>query len=165
MMICEMCGKEVPITKPMLVEGSKLSLCQSCARFGDEYKASNPTPGAPVPKSVIEDRLQRRERRMQTRDIYSVSSRELIGDYGEAVRKAREAKGLDMEEFAKSIFERKGTIARIEANDLVPDDKLIAKLEKALDIRLKEEVQSGGQMGDGGKRSEGMTLSNFIKKE
>ena len=164
-MICEMCGKDVPITKPMMVENSKLNLCPNCARFGDEYKATSTTPGSPVPKSVIEDRLQRRERRMQTRDIYSVSSRELIDDYGEAIRKAREAKGLDLEEFAKSIFERKGTVARLEANDLVPDDKLIAKLEKALDIRLKEEVQSGGYVGDGGKKSDGMTLSNFIKKE
>ncbi|MCL2295838.1 MAG: multiprotein bridging factor aMBF1 [Methanomassiliicoccaceae archaeon] len=163
-MICEMCGKDVPITKPMLVEGSKLNLCSNCARFGDEYKGANPSPSAPVPKSVIEDRLQRRERRMQTRDIYSASSRELIDNYGEVIRCAREAKGLDMDEFAKSIFERKGTIAKLEANDLVPDDKLINKLEKALDICLKEEVQSGGQVGGSNKSSEGMTLSNFIKK-
>jgi len=160
-----MCGKEVPITKPMMVEGSKLNLCQNCARFGDEYKETNSSPGTPVPKSVIEGRLQRRERRMQTRDIYSSTTRELIDDYGAVIRNAREAKGLDLDDFSKSIFERKGTIARIEANDLVPDDKLITKLEKALDICLKEDVQSGGQAGVGGKKSESMTLSNFIKKE
>lgn len=167
-MICEMCGKEVPITKPMMVEGSRLNLCQNCARFGDEYKESNASSGSqgnPVSKSVIEDRLQRRERRMQSRDIYSASTRELISNYGEAIRKAREAKGMDLEAFSKSIFERKGTLARIEANDLVPDDKLISKLEKALEISLKEDVQSGAQVGGGNKRSEGMTLSNFIKKE
>lgn len=164
-MICEMCGSEVPITKPMIVEGTKLNLCPNCARFGDEYKGQTPTPSTPVPKSVIEDRLQRRERRMQTKDIYSASVMELIDDYGTVVRNAREAKGLDLDEFSKSIFERKGTIARIEANDLVPDDKLIGKLEKALNIALKEEVRSGGQVGGGGNRSEGMTLSNFIKKE
>jgi len=164
-MICEMCGKEVPITKPMLVEGIKLSLCLDCARFGDEYKGPNPPPSAAVQKSVIEQRLQRRERRMQTRDVFSVSSRELIDDYGGVVKAAREAKGMDIDEFAKSILERRGNIARIEANDLVPDDKMINKLEKALNITLKEEVQSGAQVGGGGKQSEGMTLSNFIKKE
>jgi len=167
-MICEMCGKEVPVTKPMLVEGTKLNLCQNCARFGDEYKQANSpagSPGSPVPKTVIDERLQRRERRMQTKDIYSTTTRELIDDYGTMIRNAREAKGLDLEEFAKSIFERKGTIARIETNDLVPDDKLIAKLEKALNIILKEDVQSGGAVGKGNQRSDGMTLSNFIKKE
>jgi len=160
-----MCGKDVPVTKPMLVEGSRLSLCPNCARFGDEYKSTTTSPDAPIQKSVIEDRLQRRERRMQTRDIYSTTSRELIQDYGNAIREAREAKGLDLEEFAKSIFERKGTLARIEANDLVPDDKLILKLEKALGISLKEDVQTGGQLGSGGKKSDGLTLGNFIRKE
>ena len=167
-MICEMCGKDVPITKPMMVEGTRLSLCQNCARFGNEYKeqgSSSSASGAPVPKSVIDDRLQRRERRMQTKDIYSSTTLELIDDYGAVIRNAREARGIDLDEFSKSIFERKGTIARIETNDLVPDDKLIAKLEKALNIVLKEEVQSGGQVGGSGKRSESMTLSNFIKKE
>jgi len=165
-MICEMCGKEGPMTKPMLVEGTRLNLCPNCARFGDEYKGQQSSaPGAPVNKSVIEQRLERRERRMQTRDVFSASSRELIDDYGTAVRKAREAKGMDLDEFSKSILERRGNIARVEANDLVPDDKLVAKLEKALNISLREQVQSGGQVGGGGNRSEGMTLSHFIKKE
>jgi putative transcription factor len=159
-----MCGKEAPGTRPMLVEGTKLNLCPNCARFGDDYKGANTAPGSPVSKSVIEDRLQKRERRMQTRDIYSATTLELKEDYGSVVRNAREAKGMDLDEFSKSIFERRGIIARIEANDLVPDDKMITKLEKALNITLRERVQSGGQVEAGGK-SENMTLSNFIKKE
>ncbi len=160
-----MCGKEVPVTKPMLVEGTKLNLCQNCARFGDEYKGSgSSSSGAPVSRTVIEERLQKRERRMQSKDVYSSTTMELIDDYGTVIREAREAKKMDLEEFAKSILEKKGTLAKIEANDLVPDDKLIAKLEKALDIKLREAVQSGGQVG-GGRRSESMTLSNFIRKE
>ena len=167
-MICEMCGKEVPATKPMLVEGTKLNLCPNCARFGDEYKGYSTQPGTgaqAVPKSVIEERLQRRERRMQTKDVYSASTMELIENYGSVVRAAREAKGMDLDEFAKSILEKRGILARLEANDLVPDDKLIGKLEKALNISLKEEIQTGGQVGAAGRKSEGMTLNNFIKKE
>jgi putative transcription factor len=160
-----MCGKEVPIAKPMLVEGTKLNLCSNCVKFGDEYKGSDPRSNSPVPKSVIEERLQRRERRMQTRDVYSVTTRELVEDYGKVIRDARESKKMDLDEFAKSILEKRGILARIEANDLVPDDKLIVKLEKSLNIHLREEVQSGGQVGVGGKKSESMTLSNFIRKE
>ncbi|MCK9322391.1 MAG: helix-turn-helix domain-containing protein, partial [Candidatus Methanomethylophilaceae archaeon] len=77
---------------------------------------------------------------------------------------AREAKGMELEDFAKSILEKKGTIGKIEANDLIPDDKMIAKLEKALGIKLREAVQSGAIVGSGNK-SNSMTLSNFIKKE
>lgn len=160
-----MCGKEVPVTKPMLVEGTRLSLCQNCARFGDEYKGTASSPGTPVSRTVIEERLDRRERRMQTKDVYSSTTWELIDDYGGVVKDAREAKGMDQEEFAKSILEKRNIIAKVEANDLVPDDKLVVKLEKALNIKLKEEVQSGGQVGGSNRRSEGLTLSNFIKKE
>lgn len=170
-MICEMCGKDVPGTRPMMVEGTKLNLCPNCARFGDSYKPSNRMDegsvysSGGVNRSVIEERLEKRERRMQTRDIYASSGGvELLSDYGAVVRKARLKTGMTEEEFAKSINEKKGTILKVESQTLVPDDKLVAKLEKALSIKLKEVVQDGGSVA-GGSKSEGMTLGNFIKTE
>lgn len=170
-MICEMCGKDVPATRPMMVEGTRLNLCGGCAKFGDSDRR-NAAPGSGSGSSysgsnsaIIRERLEKRERRMQTRDIYSANGGvELIGNYGEIVRKAREKKNLTAEKFAESVNERKGTIDRIESQSLVPDDKLIAKLEKALGIKLKEAVQDGGVVS-GGQKSQGMTLGNFIKTE
>lgn len=164
-MICEMCGKDVPSTRPMMVEGSKLNLCPSCMRFGDDYKAPRDDTGSSTNNTVIQQRLERRERRMQTKDIYAgAASVEIVDNYGEIIRRARMKKGMDMEEFAKSISEKKGTLVKIESQNLVPDDKLVAKLEKALGIKLKETVQSGGQVS-GGSKSQTMTLGNFIKVE
>ncbi|MBR2394601.1 MAG: TIGR00270 family protein, partial [Candidatus Methanomethylophilaceae archaeon] len=121
--------------------------------------------GAPVTQSVIEERLQKRERRMKSKDIYAGStSIELVDDYGGVIREAREAKGMDLDEFAASILEKKGTLSKIESNNLIPDDKLIKKIEKALGIKLTEAVQSGVTVG-GGNQSNKMTLANFIKKE
>lgn len=170
-MICEMCGKDVPATRSMMVEGTKLNLCGGCARFGDSDRR-NVAPGSNGGSSysgsnnaVIQERLEKRERRMQTRDIYSANGGvELISDYGDVVRRAREKRGLTAEKFAESINERKGTIDRIESQTLVPDDKLITKLEKALGVKLKEAVQDGGIVS-GGQKSQGMTLGNFIKVE
>lgn len=161
-----MCGKEVPSTKPVFIERSKLNVCPNCAKFGDEYRGSQRSgSSAPAPSaSIIEQRLQRREQRMRTRDIYEGSeSSQLIGDYGEAIKEARLAKGMDLEQFAASISEKKGTLAKIESYDLVPNDKLIKKLEKALNIKLTEAVVAGGSIGGG--QTTRMTLSNFIKKE
>lgn len=163
-MICEMCGKEVPQTKAVIVEGSRLNVCPNCARFGEDYRAGSGT-GAPVSQSVIEERLQRREKRMKSKDIYSgTTTVELVDDYGGVVRAAREARGMDLEQFASAILEKKGTLSKIESNNLIPDDKLIKKIEKALDIKLLETVQSGATVG-GGNGSGKMTLANFIKKE
>ena len=101
---------------------------------------------------------------MQTKDVYrGAETVELIDDYGGAIRKARLAKGMDLDQFAASILEKKGILAKVEANDLIPDDKLVKKLEKALDIKLTETVSSGGRIGGG--QSAKMSLGDFIKKE
>jgi len=161
-MICEMCGKDT-VTRPAFVEGTRLNVCQNCARFADD-KVSGKTTPAPT-AAVIEERLQRRERRMQTKDVYAtMSSIELIDDYGGAIRNARTKKGMDQEEFAASIGEKKGIIAKLETNDIIPDEKLTRKLEKALGIKLTEVVSSGAEIsGRGGDTK--MTLENFIKKK
>lgn len=165
-MLCEMCGKEVPVTKPVFVEGSRLSVCPNCSKFGDENRGATSVKGSPAPSAeIIEQRLQKRERRMQTKDIYAgVETTQIIDDYGTMIRNARSAKGMELEQFAALINEKKGTIAKVEVNDLIPDDKLVKKIEKALGIRLMETVVSGSSIG-GGQSGNRMTLSNFIKKE
>ena len=163
-MMCEMCGKEVPVTRPVFIERTKLNVCPSCARFGDEYRGSAGQSQGPSAQ-VIEQRLERRNRRMQTKDVYAGrDSVRLIDGYGEAIRKARSAKGMDAEQFAASISEKKGIIMKVESEDLTPDDKLVKKIEKALDITLTETVQGGGSLGKGGSNAK-MTLADFIKKE
>ena len=160
-MICEMCGKD-GVTRAAYVEGTKLNVCQNCARFADD-KGMGGTAQAPT-AAVIEERLQRRERRMQSKDVYANSSVELVDDYGGVIRNARMKKGMDQEEFAASINEKKGIVAKLETNDLIPDEKLTKKIEKALNIKLTEVVGGGGEIsGRGGNQK--MTLENFIRKE
>ncbi|MDO5861680.1 MAG: multiprotein bridging factor aMBF1 [Thermoplasmata archaeon] len=164
-MICEMCGKDVPQTREVIVDGARLSVCQSCSKFGEMSGSSaSSRPGAPVTQSVIDQRLERRERRMQSKDIYAgTTTIEIVDDYGGVIRRAREAKGMDQKEFANLIQEKQGILAKVESNSLIPDDKLVRKIEKALDIKLTEAVQAGGTVGGG--RSDKMTLGNFIRKE
>jgi putative transcription factor len=165
-MLCELCGKEAGATRPAFIEGTKLHVCQNCMKFGEEYKAQGgKQAAAPAPSaSVIEERLQRREKRMQTKDVYAgTATVELIEDYGKAIREARTAAGMDIEQFAASIYEKKGTLAKIEANDLIPDEKLMRKIERALNIKLTETVQAS----PGTNKAQGtrMTLENFVKKK
>lgn len=164
-MICEMCGNNVPSTRPVFIEGTKLNVCPSCAKFGAEgsRQGSDGFPEGPSAQ-VIEERLEKRERRMQTKDVYRGSEQtELVDNYGDVIRKARIAKGMDLEQFAASIFEKKGTLAKIESNNLVPDEKLLKKLEKALDIKLTEKVASVGKVG--GASTTKMSLGDFIRRE
>lgn len=101
---------------------------------------------------------------MRPRDIYSgTASIEIVEDYGGTIKAARESKGMNLDQFAASILEKKGTLAKIESNNLVPDERLTRKIERALDIKLTETVQPGENVGM--VRSDKMTLGNFINKD
>ena len=163
---CEMCGKNVS-TRTYTVQGARMNLCMECSRFGDEYNDPRAASGGHASGSsdaVIQQRLEKREKRRQTKDIYAGSeTTALREDYGKVIRAAREKKGMDLKEFAASIGEKQLTLSKIESQTLTPDDKIVAKLEKALGITLRETVSSGGQIG--GSNSTVMTLGNFIRVE
>lgn len=166
MMRCELCGKDSSTVRPAYVDGARLSVCQGCVRFSDESKGSRGrSSGASGPSlSVIEERLERRQRRMKARDVYAVETKELVLDYQDIIKDARREKGWDQEALAKNINERKSVVTQIEAGSLTPSDQLIRKLERALDVKLTEMLAStGGQKGSGSGAS--MTLGDFIRKE
>ena len=73
-MICELCGKEQERTTSVQIEGTYLRVCKECARFGDTVKPGAKTGGAQA-QTVIAARLENRERRMKTRDVYSTGER------------------------------------------------------------------------------------------
>ncbi len=160
-MRCELCGKETGAHKPVFVEGTKLNVCPACTRFGDKFSGGSSTPASS--RSVIEERLEKRKRRMSSRDVFSGDSEELVLDYQARIRDARGRLGWDQERLAAETKEKKSIIAKVEAGDITPPESLVKKLEKALGISLKEKVLSGGELkGPGGR---GLTLGDFIKKE
>ena len=67
---------------------------------------------------------------------------ELIEDFNDEVRKARESKNWSREDLGRKINERVSVITRIETGKMTPDIKLTKKLEKALNIKLLEKVDN-----------------------
>jgi len=61
---------------------------------------------------------------------------ELIDDYGQVIRKARQAMQLNQEDLCRKIAEKVSVLQKIESGRLVPDDSLVKKLEHALKIQL-----------------------------
>jgi putative transcription factor len=113
---------------------------------------------------TISERLQRREQRLRTKDVFQERQDELALDYPVRISRARVSMGMSQDNLAKKINEKKSVVAKLENGDMVPDEKLVKKLEKALEISLKEKLDSVAPP----KRSEtgkGMTLGDFIKVE
>ena len=164
---CEMCGKNVG-TRVYTVQGARMNLCLDCARFGSEYNdpraASDSRPAPGSNDAIIQQRLEKREKRNQSRDIYAgTETTELRDDYGKIIGDAIRRKGLSVKEFSESISEKELTISKIISQTLTPDDKIVAKLEKNLGVKLYETVSAGSTSGKS--QSGGMTLGNFLRVE
>ncbi len=162
-MICEMCGNEVPRLDRITVEGSNLSVCLNCVKFGQTGNQKAQEDGI-ANKPTIEQRLERREKRLKTKDVFETGQEELAFDYPQRIRRARASLGMSQKDLGKKINEKKSVVAKLENGNMVPDEKLTKKLERALDISLKEKVSTQAPPKHR-EESKGLTLGDFIKEE
>ena len=61
---------------------------------------------------------------------------DLVEEYPELIRRGREQRGLTQAEFAKRLSERVSVVQRIESGRLRPDERLVKKIERALNIKI-----------------------------
>lgn len=164
MMLCEMCGKQVTFVKKVTIEGVQLEVCSECARFGKEAKDAPKKREDASPKPIIAQRLEVREKRARPKDIYADAEKEeLVEDYAKRIRDARSKRGLSQKELAMKLNERLTVLSKVEAGDMRPDEKLIAKLQKELNIVLKEKVAQVLTQKETGTRA--LTLADMIKMQ
>ena len=140
-MYCEMCGKNVPKTQKVIVEGTVLMLCDSCAKFGKPVEQ----PKKEV-KPVVIERPQNRpftayvpkpqkprvNRNTDQEDLF------IAPEYAQIIREAREKLSWTQEDLAAKLLEKKNVLAKVERGELQPDMKLARKIEKLLDIKIIE---------------------------
>ena len=159
-MICELCGADVPHTKNVAIESTVLSVCSSCARFGDEVATPVVRRGTMPP--VIAQRLEARQRRLTPRDVYTETGElELAEDFPQRIRAAREARGWKQADLGAKINEKVSVIAKLESGAISPGDPLVRKLEHELGIKLKEKVVPVAMKKHA--PSDGLTLGDLIK--
>ena len=139
-MACEMCGEEAPIVATIEVEGARMSVCAKCVRFGKVVTpppAARPAAASPGPSKGLEVRA----RRMAEKPVPLESDEDLVSDFGERVRQARERKRVSLDDLARAVNEKKSLLAKIEAGAFHPDQTLARKLEASLGIKLREKVE------------------------
>ncbi len=151
---CELCGRNMKGRgRNVTIEGASMLVCPQCAsKFG-----SQPTPSESRPTSAPRTRpswvggperpTQTRPRRAspskpkpRPRSGVLIDDMELIEDYANKIRAARQRKHLSQEELAQKIGERISTLQSIEAGRLKPTGKTIRGLERELEISLLEPV-------------------------
>lgn len=132
---CDLCGAEI-VGKPTFVEVDKavLSLCPSCARSfvinGRRIRILS------APDAQTQSAQRAAGKRPSARRTARRVEYEVVENYAELIRSAREAVGLTRDALARTVGVRESVLRRIEAGQLVPDPSLARKLERVLGIRL-----------------------------
>ena len=138
-MRCEVCGRKIHENpNRVVIEGAKLTVCNECAKHG---KTTWEEP-LPKPKLNLKSReqlipiqgpIQIRKKVIQAKVD---TSEEIVEDYSEKIRQAREKLGLSHEDLGMKINEKANVLRKIETRKLSPNNLLVSKLERTLKIKL-----------------------------
>ena len=133
---CEVCGRKIH-TDPVrtIIEGAKLTVCVECSKHGKVIlrEEINPALKMGINRSTKPISMVQRKRSVVAKvDI----TQELIEDYSNKIRVAREKLLLSHEDLGKKINEKASVLRHIEVGKMAPNNQLAAKLEHILRIKL-----------------------------
>jgi putative transcription factor len=160
-MQCEICGAEIRGKSfRIIVDRAELDVCDKCKGFGKEVSPRGPAGvRTSVPGSGAAVSFPARRR---GRDVFDQIKDELVDDYADRVRRARESKHMTDEQLANKTQSKVNIIRKVERGELIPEDALVRKIEYVLEIKLTEGVAEPDRDGRKGE-SRAMTLGDLIK--
>ncbi|MCE4602739.1 MAG: multiprotein bridging factor aMBF1 [Desulfurococcales archaeon] len=122
---CEVCGSEIrgPAYRAE-VDGVEMTLCPSCY-----YKLSKSGRARLV-------RRRSERRRMQRPRRPKIEMYDIVGDYDERIKSAREAKGWSTAVLAQKLRISESMLKKIESGKMKPTIDLARRMEKLLGIEL-----------------------------
>ncbi len=134
---CPICGGKIwGRGQKVLIEGAKITVCQSCAQYGvkiknipratDKVKQNYAKPKSPVKKKVYNREID--------------DGLEIVADYVSRIRNARNFRGLNQDQFAQKLNEKPSLLRRIEAGKVEPTINLAKKIEQVYEIILVKKV-------------------------
>lgn len=123
-MPCEMCGKDSERLTNVSVEGTTLSVCPNCTKYGTRPRVN----------------FSRGNYRRPTRPSIPRTEESIVSGYHIKIEKARQAKGIKQEDFAKQLNEKESLIHNIETGHMKPSISLAKKIGRALGINIVEEI-------------------------
>ena len=144
-----MCGKGGPLTNAD-VEGVELKVCFGCSKYGTTNKNNNNFRKNPHYSSKNSKKEE--------------VEWKLVPNFSDLIKKSREEKSMNQEDFAKFLNEKESILAKWEQGTLKPRIFVARRLEKLLNLSLvvrdiKEKVEIKKNQIPKGE----LTLGDFIK--
>jgi putative transcription factor len=162
-MRCEVCGRKIH-TEPLtaIIEGAKLTVCVECSKHGKiilrEEADLKPQMPSPTKSTAHLPVLKRKPPVAQVQ-----LTQEIIQDYANKIRVAREELLLSHEDLGKKINEKASLLRHIETGKVEPDNQLAVKLEHTLHIKLLVPIADEKVTTVPRAANEGLTLGDLIE--
>ena len=150
MAVCELCGAEGVSTNRGIVSNVTLDVCTKCTE----------SMGIEIHKSPFENRVSN-VRKQAPLSMNVHHEPELSNDFHVRLRGARESKGWSQKELAHRMNVRINSIQKAESGTR-PTDDLTNKLEKVLDVDLREASDDGRDSMVSRSSSRGMTIADAL---
>lgn len=174
MVQCEMCGAETANPTTVKIEGAELDVCDSCADFGTAVttqssgststKYSTSSSSGTSSSTGVNTQSSGSSGGSSRRDMFD-EMEEVVADYDQRIRSARESEELTQEELADQINEKASLIRKLEQGDMLPSDDVQRKLERKLGISLTESSGSEDEEWESGGDGQGLTLGDMVKRK
>ncbi len=124
---CDICGNG-PVRAQILLEGAKLLACGRCMKSGKIlHRFVDEEPGS--------EQLHAAPSKME-------SEEEIVENYSDRIKSAREKMGLPLAVVAERINEKESYLHAIENKRMMPTMDVARKLEKELAIKLIEKTEA-----------------------
>jgi len=134
--------------------------CGKCAELGSAFWEpefeSSAHPGGSQSRTRVASLPVKRKVSIKVPEDVAV-----IDSFGLLVRQARQKLGLSQEDLGRKIGEKASVIGKIESEKMVPDQRLSAKLEHILRVRLLMPISESKNFFPSSAPSKGVTLGEI----
>ena len=171
--MCEMCGRDTFQATEIEIEGARMLVCSSCSKHGkvvpktpQKRKNTSKTSSSPKTGSYTQTKPLTQNRQIRFSSSQYKEESELLEDYGQIIRLARQKKELEQKDVAIQLKITISELQSIEAGKMRPTDEQIKKLEKFFEINITEAVKAG-RPDESNKNKQYQTLCDIVvvKKE
>ncbi len=151
-MYCQICGKTGVKLYEVIYKGSRGYACEECIKKYGLIRVRKVNEIREIEYKPLEDRMIKARASIQNTLVKArvKTSRvrldrlfsedwELVENYGEVIKRARERLGLTQEDLARELKVKVSYIKKVESGRLIPDMDLVRRLERLLNISLTKE--------------------------
>lgn len=139
-----------------MVDGVVMNLGACCSKYGKPLDQPN-TAGN------VEQGLQRRAARQQSKSVYTEDQWDLVENFGRVIRQAREKKKIPKDVLGGRVAATVPQLNQIEAGTLRPSDKVAKALERELGITLLEKADNSAIPAQKKSDGKGLTIGDLLK--